>query len=505
MTDLLERYADRIVGCLSCFDRVIIWGTLVRVSHAAGLCQRLKDLGISLQQFTEYAITLRDSLEQHLVQLAETEGVAIEYLRSARAVRKEERVQEVLAQRGDHPGLVHLFAVVEPARVFEVRQGRSGGPHLVARRGKCKQYYLYFLDPQFGLCHLRISTWLPFWVQFYGNGHAWLARALAREGVSFTLVDNAFTACGDWPRAQALADAFPVKELHQALDGWMERYCPVFRTLEPGGYHWSITQAEYATDVVFRSPAALRTLYEELRRHAIHTVRAEDIATFLQHRLPPDLRAAEIGSNLRTTLEGTRVRHQWSRDVSLKLYDKHGVMLRIETTTSDVSFFRHHREVVHRDGTSSLKLAPMQKTIYSLPLLGKCLAACNRRYLAFLSALAEVTPGLESVERLAEPVREHERSYRGFNLFARSDLELFVALTRGEWCIRGFKNADLRRLLPTASRSQLSHLLRRLRLHQLIERVTKGYRYRLTEMGQRVVTAALRLRQFQVAPALAGQ
>jgi hypothetical protein len=502
--DLLQRYADRILGCLSCYDRLILWGTLVRVSHPAGLCQRLKELGISLTDFAAFAISLRDQLEQHLLQLAQAEQVVVEYLPSARAVRKEDRIQAVLQQRGTHPGLVHIFAVVEPARVFEVRTGRSGGPHLIVRRGKCKQYYLYFIDPQFGLCHFRLSTWLPFWVQFYCNGHACLARALERQGIPYTLVDNAFTACGDWPRAQQLADAFPVKELHQALDTQIARYCPVFRTLEPEGYHWSITQAEYATDVVFRSPADLGHLYAHLRRQAIHTVRASDIATFLQCKLPAAPGGTEIGSNLRTTLEGTRVRHQWNRDVSLKLYDKHGVMLRIETTTSDVSFFRHHREVVHRDGTSTLALAPMKKTLYSLPLLGLCMGACNRRYLAFLSALEDLTPGLEAVEQLAEPAREHDRPYRGFNLFARSDLELFLALIRGEWCVRGFKNADLRRCLPTATSSHVSNLLRRLRSHRLIERVAKSYRYRLTETGQRVVTAALRLRQEQIVPALAG-
>ena len=125
MADLLQRYADRILGCLSCFDRVIIWGTLVRVSHPAGLCQRLKELEVPLAQFAEFATALRDALEQHLRQLAKTEGVEIEYLRSARALRKEDRVQQILAQRGDHPGLVHIFEVVEPARVFEVRQGRD--------------------------------------------------------------------------------------------------------------------------------------------------------------------------------------------------------------------------------------------------------------------------------------------------------------------------------------------------------------------------------------------
>lgn len=501
MSSLLQRYADRIAGSLSCFDRLILWGTLVRVSHPGGLVNRLKELDVPLQDFAAFAAQLRDEFTAHLRELAAAAGVEIEYLASARLVRKEARIQAVLAERGTHPGLVHIFAVKEPARVFEARQGK-GNPYLIARRGACNQYYLYFIDPDFGLCHLRISTWLPFWVQFYCNGHHCLARSLEREGIDFTLEDNAFTACADWERAQALADAFPVKELHQALDRWLDEYCPVARTLGPDGYHWSITQAEYATDVVFHTPDALRTLYGELRRHAIHTVQATDLATFLQHRLPRDLSEAEIASNMRTTLEGTRVRHQWNRNLSLKLYDKHGVMLRIETTTSDVSFFRHHREVVHRDGTSTLQLAPLQKTIYSLPLRAKCMGACNRRYLDFLSALDDPTTGLEAVERLAEPVREHERSYRGFNLFARSDQELFLAIGRGEWCVRGFKSADVRRLLPGIGPGRASHLLRRLRLHQLITRVTKGYRYRLTEAGQRLVIAALRLRQ-QVAPALA--
>ena len=503
MSTLLQRYADRISGCLSCFDRLIIWGTLVRVSHPAGLAHRLQQLGVALPDFATFAQKLRDELDVHLTRVAAEAGVEIEYLASGRTVRKEARIQEILEKRGSHPGLVHIFTVVEPARVFEVRKGRGGSSYLIARRGKCKQYYLYFLDPQFGLCHLRISTWLPFWIQFYCNGHSWLAAALDREGIAYTQVDNAFTACADWARAQALADAFPVKELHQALEGWIEAYCPVAKTLEPDGYHWSLTQVEYATDIVFHRAADLRALYAELRRQAIHTVRATDVAQFLQHRLPKNLSEAEIGSNMRTVLEGTRVRHQWSREVSLKLYDKHGVMLRIETTTSDVSFFHHHREVVHRDGTSSVELAPMKKTLYSLPVLGHCLAGCNRRYLDFLSALDDPTPGVEEVERLAEPVREHDRPYRGFNLFARSDLELFVALVQGEWCIRGFKNADLRTLLPGCGASHVSHLLRRLQLHRLIARVSKSYRYRLTETGRRLAIAALRLRQHVVVPALA--
>lgn len=501
MASLQQRYADRIVGTLSCFDRLIIWGTLVRVSHPGGLMNRLKELGVSLADFADFAKQMCNEFLGGIEEVAAAAGVEIERLQSSKSVRKETRIQEVLAARGTHPGLVHVFVVKESARVFEVRKGK-GNPFLIARRGSCNQVYLYFIDPQFGLCHLRISTWLPFWVQFYCNGHNVLARALEREGIAFTQVDNAFTACADWERAQQFADEFPVKELHQALNGWLEVYCPSAARLSPDGYHWSITQAEYATDIVFRSAEALRHLYAELRQQAIQTIQATDIATFLQHQLPRDLSKAEIASNLRVVLEGTRLRHQWNRDISLKLYDKHGVMLRLETTTSDVSFFRHHREVVHRDNSSSLQLAPLPKTIYSLPLLAKCLGACNRRYLQFLSVLEDHTTGLEAIEGLAEPVREHQRPYRGFNLFARSDLELFVVIGRGEWCLRGFKNADLRRLLPDATASYISHLLRRLRVRHLITRVSRSYRYRLTVTGQKLVAAALRLRREEVVPAM---
>lgn len=504
MLALLKRYADRILGVLSCYDRVILWGTLPVVSHPAGLAKFFYDHDIPLTDLTQFAVRLRDQLDAHLRKLATTAGVQFEIIYTPRTMRKEARIQEILESRGDHPGLVHIFSVSEPGAVFDVRKKKETGiPYLLSRRGKCKHYYVYFIDPQFGLCHLRISSWLPFRLQFYCNGHSWLARQLQQQGIAFTQADNAFTACADWDRAQTLADGFSIRKLHAALDGWAKQYCPVFQALEQASYHWTITQAEYATDVVFRDPEALRPLYDHLRRQAILTVQAEDIATFVGRPLPRDPAEAGIGSSHRTTVEGTRVRHNWGHKLSLKLYDKFGVMLRLETTSNDVSFFQHHREVVHRNGTTSMKRAPMKKTIYSLPILAMCMSACNRRYLTYLMALSDPTPGVEVVESLGEPTQEHGRTYRGFNLFQRDDLALFLALARGEWALRGFANSNLRTLLPQWTSGQISRLLKRLRIQGLIQRMTRSYRYRLSEAGQRIVLAALRLRQEEAIPAAA--
>ena len=50
---------------------------------------------------------------------------------------------------------------------------------------------------------------------------------------------------------------------------------------------------------------------------------------------------AELGNDFNTRIQGTRIRHHIG-PTSIKMYDKFGRVLPIETTTNDVSFFKHH-------------------------------------------------------------------------------------------------------------------------------------------------------------------
>ncbi len=223
-----------------------------------------------------------------------------------------------------------------------------------------------------GLIYLRVPTWCPFRLQFYCNGHSWLARQLTAAGVGFTLADNAFLRIDDWERAQALADTLSPDHLHRILDHYAQQCCPVLDVFAQS-YHWSFMQVEYATDLVFRTPAILKPLYEQLSRQAILTVKAEHVATFLGHKITAQL-AQEIGSQFTTRIEGTCVKHRFSKS-SIKIYDKFGLVLRIETTTNDVSAFKHYRKVEHRQGPATRALAPVRKTIYSLKDLREILQA----------------------------------------------------------------------------------------------------------------------------------
>src|SRR5439155_26783319 len=120
--------------------------------------------------------------------------------------------------------------------------------------------YFYFIDAELGLVYLRVPTWAPFRLQFYCNGHSWLARRLTAEGIGFTAADNAFIRIDDLQRAQDLADRLSPVRLHAVLDRYAAQCCPVLEVFRQS-YHWSLMQVEYATDLVFRSVGTLRPLY----------------------------------------------------------------------------------------------------------------------------------------------------------------------------------------------------------------------------------------------------
>jgi hypothetical protein len=497
---LTERYQQQIRGVLHCYDRIIITGTLADFGHPQAATRYLNQHHCRIFDFAEHVKPLRDEIRSNAEALAQQEGVAIEFIRRAN-FRKEDRIQEILAERGTQPGLVCVLSAMEACSTFEPwHDKRSGRTYLRHDSGKCLHYYFYFIDEQLGLCYLRVPTWAPYRLQFYFNGHAWLAAQLRKKEIPFTLRDNVLLDIQNFARAQELADQFSVKRLHRRLDHWARRFCPVLDYF-PAGYHWSLMQVEYATDIVFTSREALAGLYETLVRTAVLAVKADHVATFLGRTLHP-LYQGEVGNDFHTRTQGTRVKHLMG-PVSIKMYDKIGQVLRIETTANDVSFFKHHRKVEHRDGSSELKFAPLKKNIYSLSPLRVLLYAANRRYLDFISTFEDSSNGRDQLDKITRPASAQDRTYRGFNLLDSQDLRLFLALTHGEFNISGFQNRTLRRLLPDYAPAQLGRILKRLRTHGLIKKVGRTYKYYLTRLGKRAILAALKLREFVLIPTLA--
>ena len=203
-----------------------------------------------------------------------------------------------------------------------------------------------------------------------------------------------------------------------------------------------------------------------------------------------------------TRIDGICVKHRLANPI--KIYDKFGLVLRIETTTNDVSAFKHFRsKVEHQRGLASYAFAPLKKNIYSLAALPHPLLACNRRYLEYLSSLDDFSAGIRALDRLTQSRPVNRRIVRGLNFFSRSEQTLLSALQRPAFNIAGLRRADLVPRLAQCSPATLTRHLARLRQLGVIKRVTGTYRYYLTHAGRATIAAGRRVTEHTIIPALA--
>jgi hypothetical protein len=498
---LTERYSADLYGVLSCYDRVILTGNLQPLCYAKGMTKYLYTHHIRIFDYTAFAEPLRDLIRANAEAVAKANGVEIEFIRKSQSFRKEKRIGEIIQARGEHPGLVHIFSAMEACAAYRPWHNKeTGKTYVKSTSGKCLHYYFYFIDEELGLGYLRVPTWCPFRLQCYFNGHNWLAARLTAHGIAFELHDNAFLQIADFEQANQLAQQLDIPQLHAKLNQLAQVYCPVVTTLDLA-YSWSIMQAEYATDLVFKQQSTLQAFYPSLLETLIQAVKPADVATFLGRKLHGNYQG-EMGNRFNVRLLGSRIKHQMG-PVSIKMYDKFNVVLRIETTVNDVTFFRQYRQVHHRDGTASTRWTAMKKTIYSLPALQEVLLAANQRYLKFISDIATPQVGVHKLHQLAETQIENRHRYKGFNLLAEEDASFFRLLSRGEFSISGFTNRSLRQHLPHKNAGQISRLLKRLRVHGLIKKIGGRYKYYLTDLGRQVILMALKLRELIIIPQLA--
>ena len=497
METFINKYRNLIKFSLSCYDRVIITGNLPEIGYAQGMTNYLNSKSIRIFDYAQYAEELRDTIRKHIDSIEKESGVKVQYLKKS-GIRKESLVSDILKQRGYACGIVCILSTLECCNIYKPWHDKpSGRTFLKPDVSKCIHYYIYFIDETLGLGYIRIPTWCPFRLQIYFNGHNFLAHKLKTHGIDYTMIDNAFDNISDPVKAQELSDNFSVEELHRKFDELAWKYCPVYKELGLR-YHWSVMQSEYATDIVFNRQSDLQPIYKEIIATAIHTVKPENIATFLGQKLDPRYQG-EIGNNYHVRIEGTRIKHTMGT-VSIKMYDKFSKILRIETTCNDISFFKHFREVVHRDGTTSNQMAALKKNIYSLAFLADNLKAANKRYLDFIAAFDNKEVGRKRLEKVTVSKTENNRNYKGINFFNKDDLKILLAILRGEFNINGFRNKNIQKLLGFNS-AKISRLIKRLRVHGLVKKAKDTYKYYLTKLGKETIIMSQKITELVLVPA----
>jgi len=509
MERFLKRHEGRIKGIISGFDRILFRGTLRSISYRKGIEIWLASRGILLKNFAPYAQQLSQRLKKHARTLAEKHGRPFIYLESSKE-SKEDVARRIMKEKSIEKGLICVLSCVESCRSYTVRKDwKEKILAMLLRERKCLHLYFYYLDPECGFMHVRLQTWLPFTLQVCINGWDYLERRLLQAGIGYEKRDNCFAHIDDMARAQKMMDQLVERKWAGWLQSWARRVNPWINPktgLSLRGYYWTVSQGEYATDILFKHGASLKEIYPALIRHATNNFGCQDILRFLGRRTNTKFNG-EIKSELKRREDGVRIKH-WVEENWIKMYDKQGSVLRIETTINNPRRFKVYRRAT-RKGQRVLAWLPMRKGVVDICRRVELSRAANERYLEALSVVGETQPSHKLLDPVSKRIVRDGQPYRPIHPISPEDSKLFTAIMRGEFSLQGFRNADLRAMLePSAEQhstsqrkaaARITRKLRLLRAHRLIKKVPRTQYYRLSEKGQLVGSTALVFRDSDLA------
>jgi hypothetical protein len=510
MKSFVDRFGALVLGVLHGFDRLRFRGSKRLLCYPAGVLSFLWKVRVPLVDYKgHYAKETTVALCRAIETEAKQAGV-YRYLNNCQQ-SKEETALSMAAEQGRRQGLIAVLGCVEPCRIVQVR-GNPKTEKLEPRLepGKCLHYYHYYLDLDYGLRYTRLQSWFPFTMHVGLNGRDWLARQMTKAGLAYVQKDNTFTWVQDWEAAQALLNEQLTTNWPALLNRWAEESHPWLEKLLkcPVAYYWAAQEAEYATDIAFRTAQDLRRLYPCWVHQATALMQSTDVLRFLGYRLtkagqPRQDLAGEVLTTIKELVTGTCVKHHFLENL-LKMYDKFGQVLRLENLLINVRDFKVFRRR-EGDADGPMQYLRLRKGVADMQRRAELGQQINERYAAALATVQQKIPLAELAGSLGQRTTWKGRPARALNPLAAEDAALLQAIHRGEFTINGFRNRDLRSLLfadapattPEEAKRQsakVTRLLRLLRAHGIITKVPKTHRYQLSAAGRSKVTALLAAR-----------
>jgi len=508
MQAFIQKYHNAIRGTISGFDRLLFRGTLRRIASVSGLSTYLSYTRILLKDFTVWASDVTNSIRQASEGTAHAAGRPIYYINNS-AIDKEAYARAIAQRDGIKKGLVCLLTAVEPCMSFDIHKNREKKKlEIVARERKCLWIYHYMIHPLFGFMHARIQTWLPFTVKMCINGREWLSRQMDKERIGYIRRANCFPDIADATAAQLLMDKQLKSDWPKLLDTIQRAISPAHTKLFSNyhlPYYWSADESEWATDIMFKSQEQLVRLYPHLLTYGMTVFQSRDVMRFLGRSSPESKNISrnfkgQVVTDIKHRPEGVRIKHRINRN-SIKMYDKEGSVLRVETTINNTREFKVYRRA-DDNPDKPYRWQQMRKGVADLQRRAQISQASNQRYLEALAAVDVAETVEEQLKPICQKVQSKDRKFRALNPWMERDALLLEAICRGEHAINGFRNRDIvAALYPEAPStdpiqrkritSKVSRNLRLLRAHGLINKVSKTHRYVLTDKGRKITAAFL--------------
>ena len=511
MNSFLQQHAKIVSGMVSGWDRLRFRGTLTRICYPGGLSSFFRATGRMFKQFKEFALSSSEQLIEAALKVAQRLDRPVIYLPGSK-MSKEEVAKQCAKDDGVKEGLICVIKAVEPSSSFAIRKNLSTGRFDFARVSpNCLHLYHYYQHPVFGFMHVRLQSWLPFTQYIYINGREWLSRSLDAAGIHSLRKENCFVQLDDIQKAQQLLDQQVQFKWQPALDQLADSIAPTLQQVlapVPMSYYWTVQESEWASDFMFNRSEDLAQLYPSLLHHGMQSFGSREILRFLGQKVPArgpcfHNQKCQLTSDLVQRIEGIRIKHRMGSN-SVKMYNKQGSVLRIETTLNDVSELQSPR----RQDDGSTRWMRMRKGVADARQRAEVSDTANQRYIQAIATVAKPLTLASATEQLCYPVTWKKQRIRGLNPLQVPDAQLLEAVSKAQFLLHGLRNRDLQAVFfpdPAANKkeqrrrsAQISRKIRMLRAHGLLAKLPNTHRYIVSDKGRQVITALIAIRQTDI-------
>jgi len=496
MLTIKEILTDKITLDIECIDRVYLNGYVKHLQLPGGLITFIREqMGfpipspIVLPPFTQ---AFRKAVEKY----AKEQGLSI--VDFAKGEDKDEKARAHLAKFGKEQGVVLIGKAQEKALGYKGQRKDHGTKvwfEYSRQSLNVTYYYFYIMDEDFGLFFIKACTYFPFDVKVCFNGHEWVKQQLRKEGIGFEALNNGFLSCENPERLQVICHQLDAEKIQALFDRWVEQLpWPLTQEQRAAGYahQLSIWQLEVSRTQVFQDPEQGWALVEALIRDNLDLGRPDRVSLIFERKVT---KATPSEFHTRVLREGVqpimRIRYKHS---ALKQYLKGGRALRTEMVFNNTQDFGIPRGL---------------KNFARLVAMGYHF---NDRLLEQEQISQDCFLSLQEMRKLGQSSRMEDGQRASALRFADPRLmavlevlacHAYIPKEIGNRSLRGAVAQRLEGVLDTYSSAQMTYDLRRLRLKGLIERIGNSHRYRLTELGIKVVIFFTKLYHRLFAPGLA--
>jgi hypothetical protein len=492
MLTIKEILTDKLSLDIECVDRVYMNGYVKNLQMAGGLINFIREqMGFPIPSPMLLA-PVSEAYRTAVEKFAEEQGLVI--VNFAHGEEKDETARTHLAKFEKHSGVVLIGKAQEKTSGYTARrkdQGTKVWFDYSRRDVFVTHYYFYILDAEFGMFFIKVCTYFPFDVKVCFNGHEWAKQQLRKESIGFEALSNGFLSCEDPTRLQKICYQLNAEKIQALFDHWVEQIpWPLKVEQRAAGYQHqlSIWQMEVSRTQVFRDPEQGWALVENLIRDNLDLGRPDRVSLIFERKVtkatPGEFHTRVLRAGVQPTL---RIHYKHS---ALKQYLKEGRGLRTEMMFNNTQDFGLTRGL---------------KNFTILFDLGR---QYNNRLLEQEMISQDCFLPLQTIQALGQSTIENGQRASALRFADRRVMALLGALAGQSFIPRPLGNHSLRPIVAQLlgadySKAQMTYDLRRLRLKKLIERIGNSYRYRLTDLGIKVVTFFTKLYQRLFRPGLA--